>query len=222
MRKMILTLSFLLVGSLVSQGQPSQDAFPSNSSTTSSSTASSGFAGSEVFHGGIGGPDYRSGKGPLGSVSENFIYMYAPGEYGANRSLMGWSVVPSLTPVHGLGLQADFESLYMRTVYPGQSWLSMTAGPRFNMAPRARFTPFIFAEAGEMRLESQYKRNVDWEPVAKGGFGFESRLSNNFGITLVPGEWTGIRYDYNGSWNQNFTARVGITFYLGRNKMPES
>jgi hypothetical protein len=193
MQKMVLMVSLLLMGTLVSQGQQGQDAFTSNSTTSSSSTANPGSTGSAVFHGGFGGPDYRGGRGPLGSVSENFVYMYAPGQYGANRSLMGWSVVPSLTPVHGFGLQADFESLYMRTVYPGQSWLSMTAGPRFNMAPRSRFTPFVFAEAGEMRLETQYRRNVDWEPVAKAGFGFESRLTNHFGMTLVPGEWTGIR-----------------------------
>jgi hemolysin activation/secretion protein len=109
----------------------------------------------------------------------------------------------------------------MRSVYPGQSWLIMSAGPRFNMAPQKRFTPFIFAEAGEARVETQHKRNVDWEPVAKAGFGFQARLTRYFGVTLVPAEWMGLRYDYNGSWDQSFTARIGLTFYLS-GKTPAS
>jgi hypothetical protein len=212
-KKMILIVSLLFVGTLVSQGQQDQSSFASNST---------GGSHSSVFNGRMSAPDYRKPDGPIGSVTENFVYMYAPGQSGANRSLMGWEVVPSLTPAHGFGLQADFESLYMRSIYPGQSWLIMTAGPRFNLAPRSRFTPFIYGEAGEVRLESQRKRNVDWEPVAKAGFGFQSRLTQHFGVTLVPGEWMGLRHDYNGSWDQNFTTRVGLSFYLGRGKVPVS
>ena len=202
MKKILAALSLLLLGTLASPGQSqSQSGFASNSTGS-------------VNSGQTAGPKYEYVEKPIGSVSENFVYMYSPGQSGADRSLMGWSVVPSLTPVHGFGLQADFESLYMRSVYPGQSWLIMSAGPRFNLAPRKRFTPFIFAEAGEARFEFQRRRNVDWEPVAKAGFGFQARLTRYFGVTLVPAEWMGLRYDYNGSWDQNFTARIGLTFYL--------
>ena len=212
MRNILVPLALLLMVTMASEGQQSasQNAFTSNSTDS-------------VAGGGqTARPEYGQVGKPVGSVSENFVYLYAPGQYGANRSLMGWSVVPSLTPVHGFGVQGDFESLYMRAVYPGQSWTIMTAGPRFNLAPRKRFTPFIFGEAGEARFETQYKRNVDWEPVAKGGFGFQSRLTRHFGVTLVPAEWMGVRYDYNGSWNQNFTARVGLTFYLAGGRAPVS
>jgi hypothetical protein len=212
MQKILVTLSLLLVGTMASQGQQgeSQNIYTSNSTNGV-------IAGGQTTR-----QDSMQPEKPVGSISENFVYDYAPGEYGANRSLMGWSVVPSLTPAHGFGLQAEFESLYMRSVYPGQSSVVMMAGPRYTLAPRRRFTPFVFAEAGEERLETQYKRNVDWEPVAAGGFGFQSRVTQHFGVTLVPGEWLGLRHDYNGSWDQSFTTRIGLTFYLAGGRGPVS
>ena len=145
MQKILVALSLLLVGTLASQGQTeSQSAFASNSNSSDSV-----IAGGQTTK-----PDYRPVDKPIGSVSENFVYMYSQGQSGANRSLIGWSVVPSLTPAHGFGLQSEFEGLYMRSVYPGQSWVIMTAGPRFTMALRKRFTPFIFGEAGEARIET--------------------------------------------------------------------
>src|SRR5579863_2190506 len=88
MQKFVLALSFLLVGTLASQGQPDQNSFSSNSTGSSHSS----------FSGSVSPPDYRKKDAPIGSLSEDFIYMYAPGQYGANRSLMGWEVVPTLTP----------------------------------------------------------------------------------------------------------------------------
>ena len=212
-KRMWVAISLLLVGSLANQGQQGQSAVSSDSSSAT---------GGGVMSGQVAGPAYSKPEKPVGSFTENYVYVYEPGQYGANRSAMGWSVMPSLTPVHGFGLQADFESLYVRSIYPGVSQVIMAAGPRYTMAPRSRFTPFIFGEAGEMRIETQRRRNVDWEPVAKAGFGFQSRLTQHFGVTLVPGEWLGERYDYNGSWNQNFTSRVGITFYLDKGRSPVS
>ncbi len=186
--------------------------YAQDSSSTSQSSSADASTQSSV----PAAPVYNVRKtAPVGSLTESFVYQYSPGDMGANRSLMGWSVVPEVNLRHHVGLQADFESLYTRSVYPGQSLLIMTAGPRYTLAPRSHFTPFIFAEAGEARFETQRKSNVDWEPVAKGGFGLQTRVSDHIGITLVPGEWLGVRHDYNGSWDQNFSSHVGITFVLG-------
>jgi hypothetical protein len=160
-------------------------------------------------------PGYNVHKAPVGSLTESFVYQYSPNQLGADRSLMGWSVIPEVNLRHHVGLQADFESLYMRSVYPGQSQLMMLAGPRYTLAPRSHFTPFIYGEAGEARFETQGKRNVDWEPVAKAGFGLQTRISDHFGLTLVPGEWVGVRHDYNGSWDESFSSHAGITFVFG-------
>jgi hypothetical protein len=181
----------------------------------SPSTSQSSQAGVSTQSSMPSAPGYNVRKAPVGSLTESFVYQYSPNQLGANRSLMGWSVVPEVNLMHHFGLQADFESLYMRSVYPGQSQLIMTAGPRYTLAPRSHFTPFIYAEAGEARFETQRQRNVDWEPVAKGGFGLQTRLSDHFGLTLVPGEWLGVRHDYNGSWNNSFSSRAGITFVFG-------
>jgi hypothetical protein len=154
-------------------------------------------------------------KAPVGSLTESYVYVFNDAQNGHNRSLMGWSVVPEVNFTKHIGLQGDFTSLYMRSVYPGQSRLLMAAGPRFTFAPRSRFTPFVFAEGGEMRLTTKANRLSNWNPVATGGFGFEHRLSRGFALTLIPGEYLG-QYQDNGLWNHSFTSRLGITWNLYR------
>jgi hypothetical protein len=150
---------------------------------------------------------------PVGSVTESFVYVFNDAQYGHNRSLMGWSAIPEVNLTKHIGFEGDFVSLYVRSIYPGQTRFIAAAGPRYNFAPRSKFTPFIFAEGGEMRLSSQRSLAKDWNPVVKGGFGFEHRVSDRFALTLVPGEYLG-QYQDDGSWNHSFTARVGITFDL--------
>lgn len=150
---------------------------------------------------------------PKGSVTESFVYVFNDAQDGHNRSLMGWSVVPEVNLAKHFGFQADFVSLYVRSIYPGQTRFIVAAGPKYTFAPRSRFTPFIFAEGGEMRLSSKGTLAKDWNPIVKGGFGFEHRISNRFAMTLVPGEYLG-QYQDDGSWNHSFTARAGITFNL--------
>jgi len=153
---------------------------------------------------------------PVGSVTESFVYVFNDAQYGHNRSLMGWSAVPEVNFTKHFGFEGDFVSLYVRSVYPGQTRFIAAAGPRYNFAPHSKFTPFIFAEGGEMRLSSQRSLLKDWNPVVKGGFGFEHRLGNRFALTLVPGEYLG-QYQDDGSWNHSFAARAGFTFdLLGR------
>ncbi|HEV2645454.1 MAG TPA: hypothetical protein VGU46_03725 [Acidobacteriaceae bacterium] len=150
---------------------------------------------------------------PVGSVTESMVYVFNDAQYGHNLSMFGWSVVPEVNLTKHLGFQGDFVSLYVRSVYPGQTRFIAAAGPRFNFAPRSKFTPFVFAEGGEMRLSRQRTLAKDWNPVVKGGFGFEHRVSDRFALTLVPGEYLG-QYQDDGSWNHSFTARAGLTFNL--------
>lgn len=149
-------------------------------------------------------------QAPVGSLTESYVYAY---DYTQSYSMMGWGVVPEANLVKHFGLQGDFESLYVRNVYPGQSRLIMAAGPRYTFAPRSRVTPFVFAEGGEMRLATQYSRAVDWNPVAKGGIGLEYKVSHSFALTVIPGEYLG-QYQDNGTWSNSFTARAGFTFNL--------
>ncbi|HEV2619668.1 MAG TPA: hypothetical protein VGU23_06980 [Acidobacteriaceae bacterium] len=139
------------------------------------------------------------------------VYVFNDAQYGHNRSMFGWSAVPEMNVTGHLGLQGDFVSLYVRSVYPGQTRFIAAAGPRYTFAPRASFTPFVFAEGGEMRLSVQRSIVKDWNPVVKGGFGFDRRMGDRFAVTLVPGEYLGQVQD-DGSWNHSFTARLGLTF----------
>jgi hypothetical protein len=162
---------------------------------------------------------------PVGSFTANFVYLFdtnqtnpvvpgiATNTSAHNRSLMGWSAVPEVNLTKWLGLQGDLGTMYMRSVYPGQTRTILAAGPRVTFAPRSRFTPFVYAEGGQMRESTQYSPTKDWLTVVKGGIGMEHRVSRGFAITLVPGEYMGTQQD-DGTWNHSFEAKVGITFNL--------
>jgi hypothetical protein len=154
-------------------------------------------------------------NGPIVSLTESAVYVFNDAQTGHNRSLWGWSVVPELNLTRHIGMQADFASLYMLSAYPGQTRLLMAAGPRYNFAPVSKVTPFIFAEGGEMRLSAQRSLTKDWNPIGKGGFGFEYRVSRSIALTLVPGEYLG-QYQDDGTWNHSFTSRAGLTWNLYR------
>jgi len=161
-------------------------------------------------------PNTPNNRTLVGSLTESMVYVFNDAQYGHNLSMFGWSAVPEVNLTRHLGFQADFTSLYVRSVYPGQTKFVAAAGPKFTFAPRYKVTPFIFAEGGEMRLSAQHSLIKDWNPVGKGGFGFEYRVSRGLSLTLVPGEYLG-QYLDNGAWNHSFTSRAGITFNFDRN-----
>jgi hypothetical protein len=185
-----------------------------DSSSSASSSSANSSSDSAVINGSSAAPAYGTRQTPFGSLTEGVVYDYSPHQYGADRSLLGWAVVPEVNLVHHFGLQGDFEGLYMRSIYPSQNEFIAAAGPRFNLAPRSRVAPFLFVESGEVRHEAQHSHYVNWNPVVKGGFGFQYRMTQHFGVTLVPGEYLG-EYQDPGFWTHSFTARFGFTFVLG-------
>jgi hypothetical protein len=183
-------------GGGASMSQPSQTA----------STPRDGFMHRGVF-------TSRDRKAPVGSLSLQGVYMYSPGLVGANRSLMGWGVMPEVNFTKYLGLQADFENLYIRSINEDENRFVAAAGPRINFAPRSKFTPFVYMEGGETRITRQQYRYSDWNPVAKGGLGMDFKIAHGFGFQLIPGEYQG-QYLDNGTWTHSFVARAGISFSL--------
>ena len=150
-------------------------------------------------------------QAPVGSLAATYTYVASGKISGNNRSLMGWTVTPEVNFTRHLGLQADFTSLYVRSIYPGQTRLLIAAGPRYNFAPSAKINPFLFAEGGEIRISTKANAIKDWNPVAKGGFGFDYKIARGFGLELIPGEYIGQHSD-NDSWMHSFSARAGVVF----------
>jgi hypothetical protein len=132
---------------------------------------------------------------------------------------MGYSATPEIDIVPRLGMQGDFETVWVRAIrYPDQGRILMAAGPRFNFSPRHHVNPFAFAEGGEVRLSTSLKP-VNWNPIVKAGFGFEYKLNPHFSLQIVPGEYLGQLLD-NGTWDHAYTSRVGIKFNLTRRRYP--
>jgi hypothetical protein len=154
-------------------------------------------------------------KAPVGSFAATFTYEGLGDIAGHPRTLLGWTATPEINFTKHLGLQADFTSLYVRSIYPGQTRFLMAAGPRINLAPRSKVTPFIFMEGGEVRLSTKANPTKDWNPVAKGGIGFDYKIAHGFGFELIPGEYIA-QYNSNDIWTHNFSARAGVVFSFFR------
>ncbi len=152
---------------------------------------------------------------PVGSFTAGYIYTFTDSQTGHNRSLMGWSAVPEVRFYKNLGLQADFEGQYVRSVYPAENRFITAAGFRYTFAPRSRFTPFVYGEGGEVRLTTQANHSSDWNPIVKGGIGFEHKVTRGIAFQLIPGEYYGQQLDDH-TWQHSFAARAGFTFNLYR------
>jgi hypothetical protein len=155
------------------------------------------------------------GHGPIGSLTATASYIYGESQDDhANHTLWGWSAVPEFNITRRFGIQAEVGSYYER-IYPGQSRLVLSAGPRYNFAPKARFWPFVYAEGGEMRLTFKGSTYRDWDPVARVGIGFEHHLARNLSVTVIPAEYLAHNLD-SGPWVHNFSAHAGFTYSFYR------
>ena len=153
-------------------------------------------------------------RGPIASLTASASYINGEPQNGVNHTLWGWAVSPEIHLTRQFGMQADFASYYMSSIYPGQSRLLMAAGPKYNFVARHNLTPFVFGEGGEMRLTFQKSLYRDWDPVAIAGVGVQYRISRSLAVTVAP-EYIGHDQD-NGQWAHDFTTRAGITFNLFR------
>lgn len=167
---------------------------------------------------------------PIGSFTAEMVYLNNTaqvyplhvgvppgGSVPQDRNLIGWAAVPEFNIFKRVGLQGDLGTLYMMSVYPGQTRTIFAAGPKITFAPHARITPFVYGEGGEMRYSVQYNPVKTWMPVAKGGIGFDYRITPGFGLTFIPGEYMAT-YQDSRTWNNSFEAKVGIRFDFLANK----
>jgi hypothetical protein len=152
---------------------------------------------------------------PVSSLAETATFVQSGEIGGSNHRLLGWTVTPEVNFSRHLALQADFTSLYVQSIYPGQTRLAIAAGPRFNFAPASRVSPFVFAEGGEIRRSTKANVIKDWNPIVKAGFGVDYKIVRGFGIDLIPAEYIGQHND-DSTWLHSFSARAGIVFNLYR------
>ena len=129
---------------------------------------------------------------------------------GGSHPLWGWSAAPELNITRRFGMQAEIGSYYEK-ISPGEKRLILTAGPRYNFTPKFNLFPFVYAEAGEMRLTVKNSSYRDWDPVARVGIGFERRVTRNISVTVVPAEYLAHNLDA-GGWDHDYSAHAGFTY----------
>jgi hypothetical protein len=149
-------------------------------------------------------------QGPVISVTGSASYIYGESEGRHNFSLWGWGVSPEMNLTRRFGMQASFGNFIEEGISPGQRRLILTAGPRYSLPPVYRIRPFVYAEAGEMKLSFNHTAYTDWDPVARIGIGFEYHLLRNVSFTLVPAEYLAHNVD-SGGWEHDFSAHAGFT-----------
>lgn len=151
-------------------------------------------------------------RGPLLSLTAsavNIDHYYANNH---NRVLWGWSAIPELNLRPHLGLQIDILNSYMRSVYPGQSRFVVAGGPRYNIRPVSRLSPFVFAEAGGVKFKTLGKNYSHWDPLVTVGLGVEYRITPRFAFSVIPAEYVGQKaIEDENTWNAGFAARAGFT-----------
>jgi hypothetical protein len=207
MKKFVIFLLLLIPTAALAQ---SSDASGSSSSATPAPVAST--AAPQT----MGSPSTGTSnhEAPVASVAMHYNYQFQTSPYVGNRSLMGWSVVPTVSLVRHISLQADFTSLYMRGVTVGEKRLLIAAGPRYTFAPRSHFTPFVYGEGGEMRTTTKANDVADWNPVVRVGVGADLKSKHGIGFQIIPAEYIGEKVEWRNQWNHSFAARAGIVFNL--------
>jgi hypothetical protein len=158
-------------------------------------------------------------RGPVASLTASGSYIDGEPTLGHNHSFWGWSASPEFTITRNFGMEAEVANYYESSITPGERRLFLTAGPRYTFDPIHRIRPFVFAEAGEVRLTFTRSTYRDWDPVTKTGIGFEYFLPRGVSFTLVPAEWIAHNQD-NGTWTNDFATRAGFTinFYARRSE----
>jgi hypothetical protein len=152
--------------------------------------------------------------GPIGSITGSASYIFGEPDGGHNHTLWGWSIAPEFNFTRRIGIQAELGSYY-ENISPGQGRLMLTAGPRYNLKPIFKVWPFVYGEAGEVRLTFQGSTYRDWDPVAKVGIGFDHRVVRNLWVTIVPAEYLAHNLDA-GGWSHDFSAHAGFTYNFYR------
>jgi hypothetical protein len=149
-------------------------------------------------------------RGPIASLTASGTYISGENLDGHNHSLWGWSATPEFNFTRHFGMEAEVANYYESAVSPGERRLLLAAGPRYTFYPIHKVRPFVFAEAGEMRLTVTRSTYRDWDPVTKTGVGFEYYLPRSVSFTIVPAEWIAHSLD-GGGWRNDFSARAGFT-----------
>lgn len=218
-------LALLFALPLAAFAASSDPANSASSDKTSANESSSYFARQAVAT--TKSPDQLEHGTIVGSIAFTGVYtkqftkqqpVMGTANHG-DKTLAGWAITPEVNFTKHIGLQADFMNSMTSDSYPGANKFMIAAGPRYTFNPYWKGTPFVFGEAGEVR--TTYGRwvggktpSTSWNPVASAGVGFDLKVSPNFAIQIVPGEWTGERFDYNGTWQNNYQARLGFVFNL--------
>lgn len=209
MYKLLLLVTFSFPLSTLAQ---SPDGFSSSSSTPSTTHFQT-----QDTSGSTGTARPARRQAPVASFAVHYNYAFQTSSYMGNRSLMGWSALPEVNLTRHIGFQADFTALTMRGVNVDENRLLIAAGPRYTLAPRSLFTPFIYGEGGEMRSRSSavgVSDVVDWNPATRAGIGFDIKSKHGIGFEIIPAEYIGEKVEWRDQWNHSFSARAGIVFNL--------
>lgn len=129
---------------------------------------------------------------------------------GRNSYLMGWYGSPQVNMTKHIGLRADFANYYNWHAHAGENVHGFLGGPVY-LLPTKWVSPFVFVEGGALR--DSYQSQINWNPAAAGGIGFNYRLTRAVSFQLVPGEYMATKLP-NGNWQSNFNAKAGFVLNM--------
>lgn len=155
---------------------------------------------------------------PFVSIAVGFTYLQTdltdvPG--GAGSYQLGWYGIPELHLTRHISVIADFTNFSNYHAHAGSENVhGFTGGPLYALPIRG-ITTFAFVEGGAIR--DSKAGQVQWNPAAVGGLGFNLKLTHALAFQVVPGEYVATQLP-NGNWESNFNAKAGFVLNTFRLK----
>jgi hypothetical protein len=151
-----------------------------------------------------------SGAAQSGAVSAGYTYLRTPTGNGDHANLNGWYFIPSVNLNKWFGVFADFTNFYGTSRGSNLTVHGFTFGPMVSWTNRTRITPVAFTEAGLVR--SDLAGNVTDAFGWVVGGGLEVKMNSHMNLQVIPAEYILTRA--NGTNNNNYTMKIGLTFPL--------
>lgn len=155
---------------------------------------------------------------PFVSIAVGFTYLQTDltdVQGGTGSYQLGWYGIPELHLTKHISVIADFTNFSNYHAHvPSENVHGFTGGPLYAM-PIHGITTFAFAEGGAIR--DSKAGQVQWNPAAVGGLGFNLKLTHALAFQVIPGEYVATQLP-NGNWQSNFNAKAGFVLNTFRLK----
>jgi hypothetical protein len=155
-------------------------------------------------------PPQTSDKGPLGSLTVGYTYLWADQGASYRANLNGWFVRPVVNVGRGFSIFFSNTNYYGHNAKGEINSHSFTLGVGKKVFKIPRAQPNIFLEAGDVRASSH---GITEEALVAAGVSLSIPLAHRLALSITPAEYVFL-YPH-ADWRNDYNAKVGLTLPFG-------